>query len=127
MPKDRHPPLSLARPDLRHIVVLAESAEVLVELLHLLLVRFDTLALHLFLQPLSPVLFVPLLGLGLLPAPTFFDSLFGSFWRQRATGRLYIFRFRRALLEIRRGRLAGVGGFGALLLFLLVDSGALQL
>lgn len=53
----------LTRANLRHIVMLAQSTEVFVELLNLLLVRLDTLSFHLLLEPLAPPLFVASLGI----------------------------------------------------------------
>jgi hypothetical protein len=39
-------PHVLARPDLRHVVVLAQATEIFVQLLHLLLVRLDAFLLQ---------------------------------------------------------------------------------
>lgn len=58
----------LARSDLWHVVVLTQTTQVLVELLHFLFVCLDAFLLHLLFQPLPAHFIVSLLGLCLLSA-----------------------------------------------------------
>lgn len=76
----------LARTDLRHVVVLAESTQVLIQLLNLLLVRLDSIALESFFEPLAPHLIVSFLCFRFPSSASFLYALFGCIRRQRPTG-----------------------------------------